>query len=138
MNENERGEILKHCKWVDEVIIPCPWKTTPEWAKARGIHYMAHDDIPYTMGSDATNDVYYDMKKAGMWRTTQRTQGVSTSDVVLRIIKDYDMYVERNLKRDYTPSDLGISQTKAFRVKCKRICARNGVPSTTVDLFAKL
>ena len=109
MSQTERGEILKHCKWVDEVICPCPWKTTPEWAKKLNIHYMAHDDIPYTMGADASNDVYYDIKKAGMWRSTQRTEGVSTSDVVLRIIKDYDMYVERNLKRDYTPSDLGIS-----------------------------
>ena len=102
------------------MICPCPWKTTPEWARKLGIHYMAHDDIPYTMGADATNDVYYDMKKAGMWRTTQRTEGVSTSDVVLRIVKDYDMYVERNLKRDYTPSDLGISHFKALRIKMRR------------------
>lgn len=26
MNEFERVEILKHCKWVDEVICPCPWE----------------------------------------------------------------------------------------------------------------
>jgi choline-phosphate cytidylyltransferase len=95
---------LKHCKWVDDVIIGCPWKTTPEWARSQGIHYIAHDDIPYANGADeSNNDVYFDMKKAGMWRTTYRTPGVSTSDVVLRIIKDYDMYVERNLKRDYSP-----------------------------------
>lgn len=31
---------------------------------------MAHDDIPYTMGADVTNDVYYEVKQAGMWRTT--------------------------------------------------------------------
>ena len=90
---------------------------------------MAHDDIPYTMGADASNDVYYDIKKAGMWRTTQRTAGVSTSDVVLRIIKDYDLYVERNLGRGYTPSDLGISQTKALRIKFRRAVA------TSDDMF---
>jgi len=89
---------------------------------------MAHDDIPYTAGADATNDVYYDMKKAGMWRSTQRTEGVSTSDVVLRIVKDYDMYVERNLKRDYTPSDLGISQFKALRIKMRRQYAKMQSP----------
>jgi len=89
---------------------------------------MAHDDIPYAAGADATNDVYYDMKKAGMWRSTKRTEGVSTSDVVLRIVKDYDMYVERNLKRDYTPSDLGISHFKALRIKMRRRYAKMQSP----------
>ena len=25
MNEIERVEVIKHCKWVDEVMCPCPW-----------------------------------------------------------------------------------------------------------------
>jgi len=37
----------------------------------------------------------------------------------LRIIKDYDMYVERSFQRGYKRQDLGISATKAFRVKLK-------------------
>ena len=51
MNQNERAEILKHCKWVDEVYIGSPWTLTPEWARSIGIHYVAHDDIPYTLGA---------------------------------------------------------------------------------------
>jgi len=52
-----------------------------------------------------------------MFKTTQRTDGISTSDIILRIIKDYDMYVWRSLKRGYTRKDLGISAFKAQKIK---------------------
>lgn len=54
-----------------------------------------------------------------MFRATQRTEGISTSDIILRIIKDYDMYIERSLQRGYNRKDIGISTIKAFRVKLK-------------------
>jgi choline-phosphate cytidylyltransferase len=54
-----------------------------------------------------------------MFKETQRTDGISTSDIILRIIKDYDMYVWRSLKRGYNSKDLGISAFKAQRIKLK-------------------
>ena len=78
------------------------------------IHYVAHDDIPYT--SAGQEDIYYEVKRLGMFRATQRTEGISTSDIILRIIKDYDMYVERNLERGYNRKDLGVSASKMFRI----------------------
>lgn len=54
-----------------------------------------------------------------MFKETQRTEGISTSDIILRIIKDYDMYVWRSLKRGYNRKDLGISAFKAQRIKIK-------------------
>lgn len=47
MNEQERSEILLHCKWVDEVIMPCPWVLTLDFLDKHNIDYVAHDDIPY-------------------------------------------------------------------------------------------
>jgi hypothetical protein len=37
---------------------------------------------------------------------TQRTDGISTSDLIVQIVKDYDEYVMRNLKRGYTKEAL--------------------------------
>ena len=70
MNEKERSEIIRHCKWVDEVIMPCPWVITLDFLRAKGIHYVAHDDIPYTAGGGGAKDIYYEVKKNGFWRTT--------------------------------------------------------------------
>ena len=48
MDEQERSEILRHCKWVDEVIMPCPWIVTIDFLRKHNIHYVAHDAVPYT------------------------------------------------------------------------------------------
>ncbi|XP_043315639.1 choline-phosphate cytidylyltransferase B-like [Cervus canadensis] len=62
MNEAERYEALRHCRYVDEVIRDAPWTLTPEFLEKHKIDFVAHDDIPYS--SAGSDDVYKHIKEA--------------------------------------------------------------------------
>ena len=110
MTQKERCDILEHCKWVDEIICPCPWVITLDFVNKNNIDYVAHDDLPY--GSVGQNDIYAEIKAAGKFKATQRTEGISTSDIICRIIQDYDLYVTRSMDRGYDRKTMGLSWTK--------------------------
>ncbi|XP_042415848.1 choline-phosphate cytidylyltransferase 2-like [Zingiber officinale] len=117
MTESERYESLRHCKWVDEVIPDAPWVITQEFLDKHKIDYVAHDSLPYADASGAGKDVYEFVKAAGKFKETKRTEGISTSDLLMRIVKDYNQYVMRNLARGYTRKELGVSYMKEKRLR---------------------
>ena len=82
MNEDERYEAIRHCRYVDEVVRNAPWQTTMDFFNKHKIDFVAHDEAPYTTGSG--EDVYKWLKEKDMFVATQRTEGVSTSDIVAR------------------------------------------------------
>lgn len=85
MPEFERAENIRHCRWVDEVICPCPWVITELFLNEHRIDYVCHDDAPYTHGSES-GDIYAHIKQLGKFLATERTQGVSTTDMVRRVL----------------------------------------------------
>ncbi|KAG9132208.1 hypothetical protein Leryth_017071 [Lithospermum erythrorhizon] len=120
MTAEERYESLRHCKWVDEVIPDAPWVINQEYLDKHNIDYVAHDSLPYADASGAGNDVYEFVKAVGRFKETKRTEGISTSDIIMRIVKDYNNYVLRNLDRGYSRKELGVSYVKEKRLKVNR------------------
>ena len=114
MVDTERYEALRHCRYVDEVITDAPWSLTDEFIQLNKIDLVAHDDEPYAAQGSA--DIYAPLKEKGKFLATQRTDGISTSDLICRIVRDYDVYVRRNLSRGYTAHELNVGFFKVIEV----------------------
>ena len=117
MTAEERAECVKHCKWADEVILNCPWLINLDYLDKLNCKYIAHDPEPYPYND--IDDVYGPFKKAKRFLATKRTEGISTTDIINRILVDYERYVERNVKKGMKSKELNISNEKFFG---KRIC----------------
>ncbi|TGZ80405.1 hypothetical protein EX30DRAFT_332276 [Ascodesmis nigricans] len=118
LTDKERAESLRHCKWVDEVIEEAPWIVTPEFLELHKIDYVAHDDEPYA--SADCDDIYKPCKEAGKFLVTQRTEGISTTYIITKIVRDYEKYIFRQLKRGATRQDLNLSWLKKNELDLKR------------------
>eukprot|EP01012_Entosiphon_sulcatum_P026185 TRINITY_DN3158_c0_g1_i1.p1 TRINITY_DN3158_c0_g1~~TRINITY_DN3158_c0_g1_i1.p1 ORF type:complete len:315 (-),score=70.98 TRINITY_DN3158_c0_g1_i1:86-1030(-) len=129
MTETERADSLRHCKWVDEVVEHAPWIVTQDFLDRHDIDFVVHgEDTPggVYLGPDG-KDVYEFVKLQGRFRLVQRTDGISTTDLIMRIIRDYDLYVRRNLKKGIRRKEMNVSFTKEQRImlpeKLKQVTA---------------
>lgn len=97
-NENERYETLRHCKWVDEIIRNAPWIPTEDFMNKYNIDFIAHDGAPYIV--NGKDDAYSVPKKLGKFIETTRTEGISTTDIINRILNKSIEYHIRNNSRN--------------------------------------
>lgn len=118
LSARERAETVRHCRWVDEVIEDCPWIVTAEFLAEHNLDYVAHDDLPY--GADEGDDIYGPIKQQGKFLVTQRTEGVSTTGIITKIVKDYEQYIARQLKRGTSRQELNVSWLKKNELDLKR------------------
>jgi choline-phosphate cytidylyltransferase len=63
MNQEERGESVRHCRWVDEVAYDRPWTLDEAFMKKHQIDYVAHDE-ELTLDANG-NDAYEFLKRTG-------------------------------------------------------------------------
>ncbi|KAF2982827.1 hypothetical protein EK904_008854 [Melospiza melodia maxima] len=76
--------MVQAIKWVDEIAPGAPYVTTLETLDKYSCDFCVHgDDITLTIDG---KDTYEEVKTAGRYRECKRTQGVSTTDLVGRML----------------------------------------------------
>jgi ethanolamine-phosphate cytidylyltransferase len=110
LREAERRAVIASVKWVDEIIENVPYDLTPEFCETlyskHGIDFIVHGDDPCLL-PDGT-DAYDAPKRAGRFRMIKRTEGVSTTDIVNRVLRaaaSDERREKKNTKRDDTSDD---------------------------------
>ena len=84
MSSNERYAVVAACKWADEVVPNAPYYTTVQMLDKYNCDFCVHgDDITTT--ADGT-DCYEEVKKAGRYQECKRTVGISTTELVGRML----------------------------------------------------
>ncbi|KAH6915876.1 choline-phosphate cytidylyltransferase [Coprinopsis sp. MPI-PUGE-AT-0042] len=76
-SEVERVEMVRHCRWVDEVVTDAPWELTEAFMLQRRLDYVAIDEgTSVDPNCDKTRVRAYDeIKRAGKVIPTRRTRG---------------------------------------------------------------
>lgn len=83
-NEEERYKMVRGIKWVDEVVEAAPYVTTLETLDQHECDFCVHgDDITCTAEGV---DTYHLVKANGRYKECKRTEGVSTTNLVGRML----------------------------------------------------
>lgn len=89
MNLAERSAEIAANKWATQVVENAPYVTQPEWMDRYGCKYVVHgDDI--TTDADG-NDCYGIVREQGRLKLVKRTEGVSTTDLINRLLNPTDV-----------------------------------------------
>ncbi|SCW00976.1 LAFE_0D02300g1_1 [Lachancea fermentati] len=84
MQEQERYEHTRSNRWCSEVIEDAPYVTQPAVLDAHHCKYVVHGD---DISTDANGeDCYQVMKDTGRFLVVKRTEGVSTTELIHRIL----------------------------------------------------
>lgn len=124
LSMEERLALVSGLKWVDEVIANAPYAITEDFMNRlfneHKIDYIIHGDDPCLLpdGSDA----YALAKKVGRYKQIKRTEGVSSTDIVGRILASMEDKKEcRNDMNENVESLLKFKNASNFLPTSRRI-----------------
>eukprot|EP01127_Copromyxa_protea_P007872 TRINITY_DN1788_c0_g1_i2.p1 TRINITY_DN1788_c0_g1~~TRINITY_DN1788_c0_g1_i2.p1 ORF type:complete len:350 (-),score=97.59 TRINITY_DN1788_c0_g1_i2:91-1140(-) len=128
MSEAERYAAVRACKWVDEVVEDAPYVTSLEWMANYEADFCVHgDDI--VCDADG-NDTYREVRAAGKFKTVPRTHGVSTTDLVGRML-----LLTKSHQVSYNDDDKALGTTPETDVRTMSEGKTQKSPYTRVSHF---
>lgn len=80
----ERAKVIAACQYVDEVVIDPPVRLTEEMVRDLKIDYVVHGD---DFNQSLLEDQYGVALQLGIFRTVPYTPGVSTTNIIQRIVE---------------------------------------------------
>ncbi len=84
MNEKERLATVEACKWVDEIAFDTPYDPSLQLLDKLNCDFAIHGDDMSTTADG--KDAYAEVKSAGRMKIVKRTEGISTTDLVGRLL----------------------------------------------------
>ena len=118
MTQIERAENLRHFRYTDEVI-NIPFKRTRRFLETNQIDLVCDNQFP-------RNKFYYhaimfgDAIKMGIINELPQLNVMGSNEYLVRIIKDIDVYIERNLNRGYTIKEMKVSYVHYAKIMIKK------------------
>eukprot|EP00698_Gefionella_okellyi_P018303 TRINITY_DN5470_c0_g1_i1.p1 TRINITY_DN5470_c0_g1~~TRINITY_DN5470_c0_g1_i1.p1 ORF type:complete len:399 (+),score=122.53 TRINITY_DN5470_c0_g1_i1:70-1266(+) len=128
MNEKERYAAVRACKWVDEVVEDAPYVTQLDWLEKYNIDFVIHGEDTST---DAEGrDSYAAVKAAGKFKYIKRTESVSTTSLVERLLQSPQVEESGIHPEDHL-------QVKSFHERSPYTALMNYIPTTRmITLFS--
>lgn len=83
MDLAERVAVVEACRYVDEVMPNAPYKVTTEFLDEHDIAVVVHGD---DISPDTLEEVFGLVSAAGKLRLVRYTAGISTTDLILRVL----------------------------------------------------
>ncbi|XP_051859360.1 ethanolamine-phosphate cytidylyltransferase isoform X1 [Drosophila nasuta] len=129
--EEERVKMVKGIKWVDEVVLGAPYVTTLEVLDQNNCDFCVHgDDI--TMTAEGV-DTYHLVKSANRYKEVKRTAGVSTTDLVGRML----LLTRNHFRQGSAEYDIEKEESTAKLLKLQQLQSRLGSSNMGQDSSAK-
>lgn len=133
MSDDERLTMVAQCKFVDEVVRDCPYVMNQDYLEyvieKYNIDYIVHGDDPCIVDG---KDVYETAKARGKYRTIPRTEGVSTTDILGRML----LMTKEHHHHGEVPPVGGVSRFRARPDKITGSQSRFLTTSRMLQLFS--
>ena len=137
MDNTERVGMVAGCKFVDEVVPNVPYVMSDEYIRwvmdKYKIDFVVHGDDPCIVDG---RDVYESAQRLGKYRTIPRTEGVSTTEIVGRMLLLTTDHHEGPHTAKGTEADLIVNAGETSPLVSSIVAKADKVPPQPLDAAA--